>query len=640
MPAVRTRSRLAAVGASVALVAAGLVSAPAAFAAPGLSVQPTDQPAAGQSFRVIASDLDATKRYTLRLTGPNTADATDLAESNSCTVAAAPTSGGLSCTLTESTVGKYQAKLYDSANGLVVAKDVTVNAPVAVTPANAPKITDHPGTANDVITFTRVPGIEWGWRIGNGSVTKVDFGTNPVADTKEVKFDQNRNGSVDVTIEATPMAGFAFPEGQPTFTFRLTGADPVPAVLSVPTAQEPKAVDEVGLTRDQATFTKIDGIDWYVVTNANGAESKVEFGNATSVTIPVTPLGEKHEVRIYARAADGRAFSNGRLAEQFTLTYTDAKAPLASERVQGRDRFATAVEISKKYFDASADVVYIANGYRQADALSAGPAAAKENAPLLLSFQDSVRDDVIAEITRLSPKTIKLVGGESVLSAQVAQRLGQIATVERLAGSSREGTAAAVARQSIFNGATTVYVANGSGTTWPDAISGGSGAAKEGAPLLLSRQGELSDATVEALVAARPATVKLVGGADVVNTSVLTQVRSLQPSTTVSRLEGSNRYGTNADVVNKVTGVPANPTANPAVVGSKVAFVATGLNWPDALAGVPAAKKAEAPLVLATQSCYPQPVASALAKLPIATLVKLGGTNVVGDQDLSSTCSF
>ncbi|MDO5697478.1 MAG: cell wall-binding repeat-containing protein [Dermatophilus congolensis] len=629
MSDVRTRSRFAAVGASIALVAAGVAGAPAAFAAPALTVEPT-APAAGTAFRVVASGLDAAKQYRLSLTNPTLGDNTDRAESNSCSSAASPTGTTLTCTLTETSVGPYQARLFDAANSLVVASNVTVNTPVAVTPANAPRIVDNAGTANDAIIFTNTPGIAWSYEStsATGSVT---FAANAAAGaTQDVNFDQSRNGAVDVTVRATATSGFAFPEGAPTFTFRLTGADPVPAVLTVPTASAPKAVDEVGLTKDQATFTKVDGVDWYVVTNSAGAESKVEMGTATSVTIPVTPLGEKHEVTVYARAQADRAFSNGRLAEVFTLTYTDAKAPVPSTRVQGRDRFATAVEISKRYFTTS-DVVYVANGYRQADALSAGPAAAKENAPLLLTFEGSVRDDVAAEIARLKPKTIKLVGGESVLSEAVAQRLGQIATVQRLSGANREATAAAVARQSIFNGATTVYVANGSDATWPDAISGGSGAADEGGPLLLSRRGELSDATVEVLAGVKATNVRLVGGTDVVNSSVITQVKTLQPNATVTRLEGPNRYGTNADVVNKVTGLPAT---------SKTAFVATGLNWPDALAGVPAAKRANAPLALSTASCYPRPVAAALTKLPLESVVLLGGSNVLGNHALTTTCTF
>jgi putative cell wall-binding protein len=55
------------------------------------------------------------------------------------------------------------------------------------------------------------------------------------------------------------------------------------------------------------------------------------------------------------------------------------------------------------------------------------------------------------------------------------------------------------------------------------------------------------------------------------------------------------------------------------------AFVATGLNFPDALSGGPAAGKLKGPLLLVTTDSIPSSVATELARLDPKKIVVLGG---------------
>ena len=88
-------------------------------------------------------------------------------------------------------------------------------------------------------------------------------------------------------------------------------------------------------------------------------------------------------------------------------------------------------------------VVYVATGENFPDALGAGPAAAIVRGPILLVAQNSIPGETAAELIRLAPDKIIIVGGTAVVSPAVEDGLKAYAgTVERIAGSNRYDTAA------------------------------------------------------------------------------------------------------------------------------------------------------------------------------------------------------
>ena len=239
---------------------------------------------------------------------------------------------------------------------------------------------------------------------------------------------------------------------------------------------------------------------------------------------------------------------------------------------------------------------------------------------------------------------IVLVGGEGVLDADVAAQLATVAPVTRLAGPNRHATAQAVAGTIGASG--TVYIANGNDDSWPDAISGGSAAAASDSPLLLATAADLTEPTRVALAARNVSDVRLVGGRSRLSDSLVTQVKALAPNATVTRYVGGDvggrddRYGTNSSIISRVTGVKANADQTPAVTGSEHVFLATGRNWPDALAGVPAAAKANAPLALVDTRCVPQVTSRVLGELPIKAATQLGQAGVLNVGTLTNSCSW
>lgn len=176
-------------------------------------------------------------------------------------------------------------------------------------------------------------------------------------------------------------------------------------------------------------------------------------------------------------------------------------------RLAGTDRFATSVALSRAIFSTS-PIVYVATGRAYPDALSAGAAAAVQNAPLLVSDTDDVPDDVLAEIRRLRPERIMLIGGSAALTDRVAGQLREIALTERIGGSDRYAVSRALSQRVFGPDRPGVVIATGS--TFPDALSAVPVTTRTRGPILLSRTTQFpSGAELDRLT---PGTAYLMGG--------------------------------------------------------------------------------------------------------------------------------
>ena len=92
-------------------------------------------------------------------------------------------------------------------------------------------------------------------------------------------------------------------------------------------------------------------------------------------------------------------------------------------REAGANRFATAAAVAERTFPSDVGTVYVATGARYPDALAAVPVGAVQSAPLLLVQPDSIPAETAAELRRLSPTRIVVLGGEAAVSAQVQAQL-------------------------------------------------------------------------------------------------------------------------------------------------------------------------------------------------------------------------
>ncbi|ABS03269.1 putative cell wall binding repeat 2-containing protein [Kineococcus radiotolerans SRS30216 = ATCC BAA-149] len=298
-------------------------------------------------------------------------------------------------------------------------------------------------------------------------------------------------------------------------------------------------------------------------------------------------------------------------------------------RAAGADRYETAAVISQGSFAPSVgSTVFVTSGEAPADALTAGPAAASLDAPLLLTRADALPAATAAELERLTPATVYVVGGSDRVSATTLAAIAAAApgaTVERIAGQDRYDTAVDVAEK-FFPAADGVVLTRGD--TFPDALSGGAAAAATGVPLMITEPGALP-APVAAWLASRTFEASLVvGGPTSVSDTVAAALAARTGDPTAStRVAGADRYDTAAAVATEVF-----PDAVTAVI-------ATGDNFPDALAGVPAAALNAAPMLLLPQQCTPVSVYDYLVGSDVSAEIVLGGPTSVTAEALTTNCA-
>lgn len=188
-------------------------------------------------------------------------------------------------------------------------------------------------------------------------------------------------------------------------------------------------------------------------------------------------------------------------------------------RLWGDDRYATAAAISQTAFPGGAAIAYVAVGSDFPDALVAAPVSADRNGPLLLTRPDILSSPTRAELVRLAPDIIVVVGGGTGISSNVVATLGSFgANVTVLSGPDRYVTSTEVSANAFPSGADTVYVARG--TLYPDGLAGGPAAADAPGPILLVREATLPAAVADELVRLSPSRVVILGGESAVSASV------------------------------------------------------------------------------------------------------------------------
>lgn len=280
-------------------------------------------------------------------------------------------------------------------------------------------------------------------------------------------------------------------------------------------------------------------------------------------------------------------------------------------RLSGDDRFQTAAAISRNSFPGRANDVFIVTGMDWPDALSAGPAAAAVNAPVLPVQFASIPSAILRELERLQPLRAWLIGGESVVSNNVRTDLEVLGiATQRVSGSSRYATARLVSER-FFPNAQGAYYA--SGETYADALSGGPAAAARAWPLLLTTSQRRHPETPII-----PGDRVALGGTAAISNTTLAELGA-------RRVAGADRYAT------------AVAVAQEAFDHADVVHLATGADFPDALAGAPAAARDAAPLLLVRRDCATEHTRRVINALGAEALVVLGGPNAVSDRAASLT---
>lgn len=366
---------------------------------------------------------------------------------------------------------------------------------------------------------------------------------------------------------------------------------------------------------------------------ATGADARASTAgpplDGTSNGLPALSPAEADAIRDHAvRALEGRPGAVAAAVADDTFPVN----PIVT-RHSGSDRYATAASLATDIWGdilwADVDgtpypfdkVVFVASGHDFADALSGGPLAALHGGPILLTRKDGLPGAARNALAALEPDHIVVLGGSGAVSDSVVWELAQfvpeLQRVKRIGGKDRYDMSANLSRDIFINGfGERAYVALG--TNWPDGLAGGAAAGWEGVPLLLTRKDNVPGVVLETLALFQPAEIVLLGGTAAVSDAVQEELEMIAP---VVRVGGADRYAV---------------AANAAYLHDTQhgATVASGQNWPDALAGSAYAGLVGDKVLLLRSSGVPTATRQAVLDQAAVFVEALGGTNVLPEAVL------
>ena len=219
-----------------------------------------------------------------------------------------------------------------------------------------------------------------------------------------------------------------------------------------------------------------------LLTDPNGVPAETALALQTLKTASVTILG-------------------GPSAVSPTVESQLRSAGFFVDRVQGANRYETALEIAKRPLAHHIGTLFnertaiVASGANFADALAGGPVAYARHFPILLTPPDSLGLEARQGLAQLGIQRVLLLGGANAVSANVENQIKDAkVNVNRISGDDRTETATKLADFAIANlGFSNQHVNLANGATGVDALAAGPHAGKEASPILLTHSADQLD---------------------------------------------------------------------------------------------------------------------------------------------------
>lgn len=318
------------------------------------------------------------------------------------------------------------------------------------------------------------------------------------------------------------------------------------------------------------------------------------------------------------------------------ITQESMPAAPAATRVSGADRFATAVEVSKKTHPAGSATAVLCSGRSFPDGLAASSLAGALDAPIMLTEPGSLPASVGSRLAAMGTRTVYVIGGTAAVGFAVESALARYipgVTIIRVAGASRYETAGEVAdwvHGILGQRPDRVFVA--SGVSFPDALALSPVAYATHTPILLTVPDALPASTRAAIERVRGTSSHkvdvMVAGGPVAVSDAAAQAARTAAGGTLTRAAGPDRYATALAIAE--TAIFAGWSAPEHLA------VASGVTFPDSLAGAALPGAAGGVLLLCPVSVL-GPSSSAFVRsfdFRIDEAWALGGVRAVADPVL------
>ncbi len=275
------------------------------------------------------------------------------------------------------------------------------------------------------------------------------------------------------------------------------------------------------------------------------------------------------------------------------------------ERISGKTRFETAVEISRHEFRSS-DTVILVNGYSFPDGICGTVLAAKYSAPILLSSAYKIPDCTKNEIIRLGAKNIIILGGKGVISKEIENELSDDYICERFGGKNRYETSLLIAKEIESD---EVFLTSGSNFQKSLLIS--PYASKNQIPIVLSPKYNIPSSTVDYL------SDKL--------------VTILEPEEKISFEVANNFYSKriafSGDIEQDIIDISKKYSVNPSAI-----VLANRNEFPDSLSGYIVAYNNDAPFILVNPKIISKKLLKHIENTGVNKIIILGGKGAVSKK--------
>lgn len=284
-------------------------------------------------------------------------------------------------------------------------------------------------------------------------------------------------------------------------------------------------------------------------------------------------------------------------------------------RISGPGRVETSIEISK-FENTKSKTVILADARNYPDALAASNLTNGRYSVILV--QNQLTQAIINEITRLEAQDLIILGGTNSISEDIEKGLANIAgikNISRIAGETRYDTC-----QKIFSQAKKKSLVLASGEIFPDALATSS--ILDQAGLLLTKKDQLPSEAQAAIKDLNHDSFQIVGGENSIQESLATSIANQYQYARHTRISGNNRYETSAKIGERLV--------------SSTVILASGENFPDALAASTLAQKIDSPILLVSKDKIDQSVIDYFKKHNIKKALVVGGQLSISDKTLAN----
>lgn len=406
----------------------------------------------------------------------------------------------------------------------------------------------------------------------------------------------------------------------------------------------------VGYTLDiDALTTNCKNLDWAVTDTSIASVSYTpnSSNNYYSATVPIDDFSAAVTANKVGTTTL-KAYANSTCYDICTIKVTDY---MGIERIHGKSRIDTALEIAKTGWDSGTENVILTNAYQFADALAGVPLSKAVDAPILLTANEpaGIESSILNGLSALDCTTVYILGGANAVNAKAESDLTHAGyTVIRLAGQTRFETAVRIAEElnnitnktspdtnanseneivtlgAVQNSGTShekTEVFLSSGAAFPDALAISPVAAIKSSPVLyISRDGSIDSATKKYLTE-NAGNVVIVGGSGAISSNLEQNLASIG-ITNVERISGSGRFETCMEIC----------TRYQSLFTYSAISLATGYSYPDALAGGAFAAKFGMPVILSGTKPLPAGTEEFLSIYSPERLFVFGGTKALNDK--------